>query len=112
MKSLHLHINRIVVEGLPESGQRRFMRSLEAQLYELAESGIADAFPRNTRKRIQVLNAGQLRSGATPEQAAAQVVRSIRQSVFTNGQTVSARGSSIVSSAPTKTSIGETRHNA
>jgi hypothetical protein len=111
MKSLHLHIDRIVVEGLPESGQRRFMRALEAQLHELADGGIADAFTRNTRKRIQALNAGQLRAGATPEQAAAQVVRSIRQGVFTNGQAVSAARSSIASSARMEASGGEARHN-
>ena len=49
MKTLHLHIDRIVVEGLSESGQRRFVRVLESQLHALAESGIADGFTRNTR---------------------------------------------------------------
>ncbi|MGB6691940.1 MAG: hypothetical protein WBE76_29200, partial [Terracidiphilus sp.] len=85
MKSLRLHIDRIVVEGLPEAGQRQFASALEAQLRELAGSGIADGFSGNTRKRIQSLDAGQLRPGATPAQAAAQVANSIRQSIGMNG---------------------------
>ena len=118
MKSLHLEIDRIVVEGLPESGQRRFVRALEAQLHELAESGIADSFTRNMRKRVQELNAGQLRPGATPEQAAAQVARSIRQSVFPAGQAARQTDSpalsprpSMASSAQITTSGSKARHH-
>jgi hypothetical protein len=112
MKSLHLHIDRIVVEGLSESGQRRFARVLEAQLHALAESGIADNFTRNTRKRLQALEVGQLRPGATPEQAAAQVVRSIRQSVFSKGPAAGAARSAPGSSAPMKSGGGEARTHA
>jgi hypothetical protein len=86
MKSLHLHIDRIVVEGLPEAGARQFRGALEAQLRELAGSGVADQFSGNLRKRVQSLDAGQLRPGATPAQAAAQVARSIRHSIGMNGQ--------------------------
>jgi hypothetical protein len=84
MKSLHLAIDRVVVEGLPASGQRRFVRAVEERLRELARSGIAEAFARDTRSRIQSLSAGQLRPGATPDQAALQVVNSIRQSLGAN----------------------------
>jgi hypothetical protein len=112
MKALHLHIDRIVVEGLSESGQRRFARVLEAQLHALAESGIADHFTRSTRKRVQALEVGQLRPGATPEQAAAQVVRSIRQSVLGKGQAAQAARPSVASTAPIKTSGGEARTHA
>lgn len=108
MKALHLHIDRIVVEGLSESGQRRFARALEAQLHALAESGIADSFTRTTRKRIQSLEVGQLRPGATPEQAAAQVIRSIRQSVFKQTQTAHAARSNV----SMKPSGGEARNHA
>jgi hypothetical protein len=115
MKALHLHIDRIVVEGLSESGQRRFARVLESQLQALAESGIADHFTRNTRKRLQALDVGQLRAGATAEQAAAQVIRSIRQSVFGKGQagqTEQAARPSVAASAPMKSGGGEARTHA
>lgn len=96
MKSLHLHIDRIVVEGLSQAGQRRFAGALEAQLRamtegETGEGDLLNQFTRSTRKRIPALNAGQLRPGASPEQAAAQVVRSIRQSIG-SGQGARANG--------------------
>jgi hypothetical protein len=87
VKSLHLHIDRIVVEGLPESGQRQFLSALETHLRELAESGIANHFMRNTRQRLPSLDAGELRPGASPAQAAAQVAAAIRQTL--NPPTVS-----------------------
>jgi hypothetical protein len=97
MKSLHLHIDRIVVEGLSQVGQRRFASALEAQLRTMAESetgegDLLNQFTRSTRKRIPALSAGQLRPGASPEQAAAQVVRSIRQSIGGGGQGARSNG--------------------
>jgi hypothetical protein len=85
MKSLHLTIDRIMVDGLPASGQRRFVSALQQKLREFAQSGIPEEFAGNTGKRIQSLGAGQLRPGATPEEAALQVVTSIRQSLHANG---------------------------
>jgi len=87
MKTLHLHIDRIVVDGLPENGQPQFLRALESQLLELAESGIADQFSRNTRRRLQSIDAGQLRLGSSPAQAAAQVTAAIRQTISPSGGT-------------------------
>jgi len=81
MRSVHLHIDRIVVEGLPETGQRQFSRALEDRLRAWAGSGIADGFASDAWMRIRVLDAGQLRTGATASQAAAQVVRSVARSV-------------------------------
>jgi hypothetical protein len=101
MNSLYLHINRIVVDGLPESGQRRFVRALEAELRQLAESGMADGSRRSMRQRIQALAAGQLRPGATPEQAAAQVARSIRQGVMNERPRVSSQHSATTISSHT-----------
>jgi hypothetical protein len=85
---IHLHIDRLVVEGLPASAEKRFVQALEAELRQLAKSGGAnggsalDALMggsmRNVRKRVQAIDAGQLRPGATPEQAAARLVGSIR----------------------------------
>jgi len=92
---LNLHIDRLVVEGLPQAEQRRFAGALERRLRELAQSevggGIADQFTRNARKTIAALDAGQLRPGATAEQAAAQVVHSIRRSIRGNGQSAGAQ---------------------
>jgi hypothetical protein len=90
MKSLHLRIDRMVVEGLPEAGQRRFAGALERRLREMARSGLADEFTGNTRKRIAALDAGQLRPGATAEQAAAQVADSIRRSLGAPGNGMAA----------------------
>lgn len=112
MKALHLHIDRIVVDGLPASGQRRFARALEAQLQALAESGIADNFTRNTRKRLQALEVSQMRPGATPEQAAAQVVRSIRQSVFSKSQSAGAARPSVAAHSRVKSGGGEAQTHA
>ncbi|HWG19559.1 MAG TPA: hypothetical protein VG225_03450 [Terracidiphilus sp.] len=81
MKSLHLHIDRIVVEGLSAADQRQFAAALEAQLRDLAGSGIANQLSGNVRRRMASLDAGWLRPGATPKQAAMQVVESIRQSI-------------------------------
>ena len=80
-RTLHLNIDRIVVEGLSPSQQRRFASALKQRLQTLAESGIADQFTHNTRRRIAALNAGQLRSGATAAQAAEQVAASIVNSI-------------------------------
>lgn len=105
MKSLHLHIDRIVVEGLPESGQRRFRRALEFELQQLAESGVPASIAESSiRKRIQAVNAGPLRPGTTPEQAAAQVARSIRQSAFPSEKTQGAADNSAVSPTPSDAS--------
>ncbi|HKF48709.1 MAG TPA: hypothetical protein VKB38_15230 [Terracidiphilus sp.] len=83
MNSLHLHIGRIVVDGLAEREQQRFARVLSAHLDKFARSGIADRLSANQRKSISALP-GTLPPGATAEQAAAQVVRSLRRSIAPN----------------------------
>jgi hypothetical protein len=85
-RALHVHIDRIVVEGLPASGQARFTRALEGRLREMAESGLAAGFKGGTRKRIAGLSAGELRPGATAEQAAAQVAGAIGRAVTGAGE--------------------------
>jgi hypothetical protein len=107
MKSVKLDIERVVVEGLTGSGQRRFLRALEAQLHQLADAdsandGFAVGLTPNMRKRIQTLDAGPLRPGTTPENAAAQVVRAIRESVSSNRQ---------APSSGTNTHGGRARHD-
>lgn len=84
-KTLHLHIDRIVVEGLPATSQRQFESALKQQLREWARGGIADQFQGNTRRRIASLSAGPLRPGATPAQAAARIVGSIGRGISGKG---------------------------
>jgi hypothetical protein len=71
--TVHLHIDRLVVEGLPEAQQRQFARSLEQQLRAWAVSGVT----RNSRVRVQTLSAGILKPGATASEAASQVIHSL-----------------------------------
>ena len=84
MKALHLHIDRIVVEGLSESGQRRFARVFEAQLHALAESGIADTSPAIHASGCRRWKLGNCARSDT-RASGAQVVRSIRQMRFRQG---------------------------
>jgi hypothetical protein len=77
---LHLHIDRIVIDGLPASAQQRFMRALRGGLHELAQSEISAAHSAS-RRRIGSLDAGRLSPGATVEQAAGQVLQAIRQNL-------------------------------
>ena len=89
MKTLHLHIDRIVVEGLSPAEQRRFSHALDQELRLLAQSGVADQFEHNTRRQVRSLNAGVLQPGASGVKAAKQVAASIRNSL-TRGQNQSA----------------------
>ena len=91
MRAVHVHIDRMVVEGLPEPQQRQFGRALEDRLRALAASGIADGFASGARVRIPALDAGQLRAGATASQAAAQVVRSIEKSIGSSSRGAGSR---------------------
>lgn len=70
MKLLHLHIDCIMVEGLPPAGQQQLPGALKEALHELTRSGIADELAGDTRKGMQSLDAGRLPPGATPAQAA------------------------------------------
>jgi hypothetical protein len=78
MSSVHLHIARIVVEGMPRKDGRRLAIALEEKLRQWAESGIAGAAAGSTPHTIPSLNAGRLRPGATPSQAAGQIVQAIQ----------------------------------
>jgi hypothetical protein len=78
MSSVHLHIDRIVVHGMPRTEGRRLAIALEGKLRQWAESGMAGVVPGDAPRAIPSLDAGQLRPGATPAQAAAQIVQAIR----------------------------------
>jgi len=93
MKAVHLHIGRIVVEGLPKAQQRQFARVLEERLHAWAASGAASQLSSGAHVEIPALDAGLLRPGATASQAAMQVVNSIACSVGAGGQGDSLRAS-------------------
>ena len=84
-RTLHLHINRLVVEGLPAHSEKRFVRALETQLTKLAYEGMHEAFGGVCARRIASLDAGTLRVGTTPEQAAAQVTAALSSGLAGKG---------------------------
>ncbi|MGB0063869.1 MAG: hypothetical protein WBP85_05430 [Terracidiphilus sp.] len=86
MKAVHLHIDRIAVEGLDEMGQRQFARTLEEHLHAWAASQAASGIAANAHVQIPSLDAGMLRPGATARQAAAQVVNSLARRLGANGR--------------------------
>ena len=92
MKAVHLHIDRIVVDGLPEARQRQFARALDEQLRQWAASGAASEMTGNRRVRIPALNAWLLKPGATASEAARQVVNSVARLLGAIGQSGNARG--------------------
>ncbi len=84
-RTLNLHIDRLVVEGLPAHSEKRFVRALEAQLTKLASQGMPEAFGRGHMRRIASLDAGVMRAGTTPEQAAAQVTAALHSNLAGKG---------------------------
>ena len=84
-RALHIHINRMVVEGLPARAQQGFVRALEKQLGQMACDGLPAAFYGATSRRIATLDAGRLGPGATPEEAAAQVTAALRSGIAGKG---------------------------
>jgi hypothetical protein len=78
MSSIHLHIDRILVRGIARADGRRFAIALEEKLREWAASGLGGVVPGDAPRAIPSLNAGRLRPGATPAQAATQIVQAIQ----------------------------------
>jgi hypothetical protein len=78
-RTVHIHIDRLVVDGMDARGQQRFMRALEAQLAEAARQAVAagafraDGFTRH----IERVDAGEMPAGATPEKSAGHVAKAV-----------------------------------
>jgi len=83
-RALHIHIDRMVVEGLSPLGQQRFVRALQTQLSRMASDGLPNLFTGGAR-RISARDAGRLRTDATPEQAAGQVAAALRAGLAGKG---------------------------
>ena len=85
-RALHIHIDRLVLEGLPPSSQKQFVRALEsrleAQLPDLAEAAFAGG---SQSRRISHLNAGEMRASATPAAAASQITTALRSAIAGKG---------------------------
>jgi hypothetical protein len=81
MREIHLHIDRITMDGLSAAEQRSFKRALEAELRDLAAAGKLDVTAGSEDRRIRSLHAGELRACTTANRAAAQVAGSIGQAL-------------------------------
>jgi len=92
MSSVNLHIGRIVVHGMPRTGGRHFAIALEEMLRQWAGSGLAGTVPGNAPRAIPSLDAGRFRPGATPEQAAGQIVQAIQTRLDARGAAPSTLG--------------------
>jgi len=83
MRTVHVHIDRIAVDGLDETAQRQFAHSLQEQLRAWAASGAANGVALNALK-IPALDAGMIKPGATAPQAAAQVINAVARRLGVN----------------------------
>jgi hypothetical protein len=77
-RTIHFDIGRITLHGYSPRQQTRFVSSLRARLAELAElaelaAAGGDGWPAAGQRRIGHLDAGLLRAGAPPEEAAERV---------------------------------------
>jgi hypothetical protein len=87
-RTVHIHIDRLVVDGIDAGGQQRFVRALEAQLAEAARGAAAGGAFAGTglTRRIGRVDAGEMRAGATPERAAGQVAKAVGAAIEGRGR--------------------------
>jgi hypothetical protein len=82
MKTVHISIDRLIVDGLPPSQQRQFLSALERRLRDVASGRLAEAVgSQNRRRHIDTLDAGMMGPGASSEQAARQVAEGVRRAL-------------------------------
>jgi hypothetical protein len=87
-RTVHIHIERLIVDGIDARGQQRFVRALEAQLAESARAAAeARVFAGDAIMRhIGRVDAGEMRAGATPEHAAGQVAKAVGTAIEGKGR--------------------------
>ena len=87
-QTVHIHIERLVVDGIDARGQQRFVRALEAQLAESARGAAAGGVSAGdgVMRRIGRVDAGEMRAGATPERAAGQVAKAVGAAIEGKGR--------------------------
>jgi hypothetical protein len=86
-KALHIHIDRLVVEGLAPNAQRQFVSALETQLAAHLPELAKPAFFRGQSQSIARVNAGEMRAGSTPERAATQITTALNKAITAGGTT-------------------------
>lgn len=77
--TVHFEIGRVTLHGFSAPDGQRFVRSLEASLNQLGRSR-ETAWPAG-RRTIAHLDAGALRRGATPEEAARLLATSLHAEI-------------------------------
>lgn len=87
MREIHLHIDRITVDGLSAAERPSFTRALEAELRALGAAGGLNQTAGSEDRAIRTLHAGELRRGATANHAAVQVANSIRHALSGRART-------------------------
>jgi hypothetical protein len=75
-RAVHFDIGRLTLEGYSPVQRARFVSSLRARLSELAASD-GQAWPAAGQRRFGRLDAGVLRAGAAPEEAAQRVAATL-----------------------------------
>lgn len=78
-RAVHFEIGRLTLHGFSAGQQRRFVSTLQSSLADVGASG--GDWPAGGRRTIGHLDAGALRSGASPEEAARLVATSLRAAV-------------------------------
>jgi hypothetical protein len=76
--AVHFEIGRITLHGFPPAHRARFAASLQASLAELGSSG---DWSHATPRQLGRVDAGPLRAGASPEEAAGLVTAQIRAAI-------------------------------
>ena len=87
-RTVHIHIDRLVVDGIDAREQQRFVRALEAQLADAARrAATAGALAGGGFARhIGRVDAGEMAAGATPERAARQVAKAVGTAIQGTGR--------------------------
>jgi hypothetical protein len=85
--TLRIGIDRVTLYGFVGTDRRRFARSLEAKLAELAAAHRDHDWSAGARRRhICSLDAGELRAGASAEQAARQIATALFATLIGQGK--------------------------
>jgi hypothetical protein len=76
--AVHFEIGRIALHGFPPAHRARFLASLQASLTELGTSG---DWSHAAARQLGRVDAGPMRAGASPEEAAGLVTAQIRAAI-------------------------------
>ena len=105
VKRVEVHIDRLMVDGLPAGERAAFVQALEERLRGVAMDAARQGMTES--RRIAKVDAGVLRAGAGAEKAAEQVAESLRRPLMGGSSQVQAvaAGKTIAAQTP-----GEVKH--